>query len=131
MHLENLVLDFFVIFMVQVQPSRPFLQLVDAPLNLRKVALSVALQNSDRFYQINDFNLFSKFVEAALKHAICSRLLADTGATGGCKALNIQNKRTENAPMDVLVLADTHFFVDFIADFGGALAVKHAFQHTR
>ena len=91
----------------------------------------MAFQYSDRFYQIDDLDLFPKFIEPSFKHPIRSRLLANAAATSRSKTLYVQNKRTENAPMDVLVLTHTHFFVDFRADFRGALADKHSLKHTR
>ena len=51
-----------------------FLELVDAPLDLRKVSLCAGFEDSKRTQEIRDFNLSLQFVIAAIKHPFTSVL---------------------------------------------------------
>ena len=86
-----------------MQFSSPFLKLVELPLNLGKVSLGVCLKHSYSLQEISDFDLLRKLAIASLKHTVYSAFFT----AAGYESLDIQSQRTEQAPMDVLILLDT------------------------
>lgn len=60
--------------------ARALLQLVEAPLDLRKALLCVGFQDANRLDQLRYLNLLLELVKAALKHAVSRRLLAATNS---------------------------------------------------
>ena len=65
-----------------VQLASAFLELEDAPLNLREALFGVGSQDADRANQLIDLDLSLELVKTALEHAISCRLLAAAPATG-------------------------------------------------
>ena len=65
-----------------VQLASAFLELEDAPLNLREALFGVGSQDADRANQLGDLDLPLELDKTALKHAISCRLLAAALATG-------------------------------------------------
>ena len=60
---------------------------------------------------VGDRDIFDKLVEAAFEHAVLRALLAKAATAVWNEALNVESEGAEHAPVDVLVLADAHFFV--------------------
>ena len=107
-----------IIALVQVQLPRAMLQLVDSPLNPAEVPLCLRLDYTKAFEHICDLYLLQKLVESALKHAVFGGIFARAATTASREeALDIQDERAKEAPMDVLVLAYTHIIVLLLSFF--------------
>ena len=108
---ENFVFDQFVIILVYVQLPRAVLQFVDAPLNLAKVPFRVVLENANCFQHICYLDLFEKLIEAAFEHAVLGAVLAEAAAAIWNEALDVESERTEDSPVNILILRNTLLFV--------------------
>ena len=100
-----------------MQLAGSLLELVDAPLDLRKVPLCARFEDAKRTQESRDFNFSLQFVIAAIKHSIaCALPKAQTPAFGGQQALDIHTACAEYTPIHRFKLLDAQLLVYVLPD---------------